>query len=253
MRPEWPSALQVAGPTIPSAVRPWLRWKRLTARLGAGAEDAVGGDAERALEVDHGARLLAPPPRARGAGAVCAARSARHVAGPTIPSAVRPWRRWKRLTARLVAGPKMPSACRPSQRWTLATRAPCEPRLSAALGRARRRRAGRRPPRRRRCSRGRARVVYPSRPVRPSAYDCSGRLRGELTGSRTCATPRSRRRFAPAADPGRFGSPVRRPLGAGDSAAVVVSARTPPACTIPCKREDCGGQVTSRRRPVSTS
>ena len=105
--------------------------------LGAGAEDAVGGDAEAALERDdRGAvRDVRGAPRAGwrgGRGRSRAARSAAQVAGPTIPSAVRPWRRWKRLTARLVPGPKMPSACSPSQRWTLVTCGPCEPRLSAA-------------------------------------------------------------------------------------------------------------------------
>ena len=47
--------------------------------------------------------------------------SALQVAGPTIPSAVRPWLRWKALTARWVPGPKMPSAGMPSARWRSTT------------------------------------------------------------------------------------------------------------------------------------
>ena len=53
--------------------------------------------------------------------------SAAHVAGPTMPSAVSPWRRWKPLTARCVAGPKTPSTVIPSRRWSRRTR----PRLVA--------------------------------------------------------------------------------------------------------------------------
>ena len=47
--------------------------------------------------------------------------SARQVAGPTTPSAVRPRRRWKRLTARYVPGPKTPSAATPSLRCSSRT------------------------------------------------------------------------------------------------------------------------------------
>src|SRR5215218_8197736 len=53
--------------------------------------------------------------------------SAAQVAGPTMPSGVRPWRRWKRLTARWVAGPKTPSTAMPRRRWSSRTR----PRLVA--------------------------------------------------------------------------------------------------------------------------
>ena len=39
-----------------------------------------------------------------------------HVAGPTTPSAVRPWARWNALTALIVAGPNAPSPGSPSAR-----------------------------------------------------------------------------------------------------------------------------------------
>src|SRR4051812_35876228 len=66
--------------------------------------------------------------------------SALHVAGPTIPSAVRPWLRWKALTARWVPGPKMPSAVMPRARWR-STTAPflLPPELEAWRGGAERR------------------------------------------------------------------------------------------------------------------
>ena len=59
-----------AGPTTPSTVRPWRRWKRRTAARVRAAVDAVGGEAERAL--DGRGR---PPP-------VAAARCRRGPPGP---------------------------------------------------------------------------------------------------------------------------------------------------------------------------
>src|SRR3954462_10260902 len=50
--------------------------------------------------------------------------SAAAVFGPTTPSTVRPWRRWKRRTAARVRGPYTPSAGRPSARWIAATDTP---------------------------------------------------------------------------------------------------------------------------------
>src|SRR3954451_7671874 len=50
--------------------------------------------------------------------------SADQVAGPTTPSAVRPWARWKRRTARAVPGPKTPSAATPRRAWSSRTLAP---------------------------------------------------------------------------------------------------------------------------------
>src|SRR4051812_28076580 len=76
------------------------------------------------------ARMLAALPEARAEERepVEAERaripSAASVCGPTMPSTVRPWARWKRLTARRVCGPKMPSAGMPSARWTAATDEP---------------------------------------------------------------------------------------------------------------------------------
>ena len=46
-------ARSVAGPATPSTWSPWARWKRRTARRVRGAVDAVGGDAELALERLH--------------------------------------------------------------------------------------------------------------------------------------------------------------------------------------------------------
>ena len=127
-----PSALQVAGPTIPSAVSPWLRWKALTARCVPGPKIPSTAIPSRRWSSRTRPRLLDAADAAGAARApLCAARrSAAHVAGPTTPSAVRPWRRWKALTARLVPLPKMPSAWTPSQRWAFFTRAPLEPFLS---------------------------------------------------------------------------------------------------------------------------
>ena len=101
--------------------------------LGAGAEDAVDGDAELALQEPDAAALATRSRAARGRAVTAAVRGAAqrgHVAGPTMPSAVRPWRRWKRLTARFVPEPKMPSAWTPSQRCAFSTRGPFEPFLS---------------------------------------------------------------------------------------------------------------------------
>ena len=55
---------------------------------------------------------------------------ARRVAGPTMPSASRSLRFWKRLTARAVAAPNLPSAFRRSLRCTAATALPRSPFLS---------------------------------------------------------------------------------------------------------------------------
>ena len=62
------SAAQVAGPTTPSAVSPWRRWKRFTARASP-AEDAVGRLLEPALQLDDGAAARALLQRRRGAAA----------------------------------------------------------------------------------------------------------------------------------------------------------------------------------------
>ena len=61
-----PSAARVRGPATPSGVRPWARWKRLTARAGLRAEDAVGADAERLLQRAHGVGALHAGRRGRG-------------------------------------------------------------------------------------------------------------------------------------------------------------------------------------------
>src|SRR5829696_2250239 len=70
--------------------------------------------AERAAETAE-----PPPPDEDGA---CSVEPeipiAAIVAGPTIPSAVRPLRAWNALTAERVIGPYAPSALRPSFFWT---------------------------------------------------------------------------------------------------------------------------------------
>ena len=165
------SALHVAGPTIPSAVEAVAALEALDRALGAGAEDAVGVDAEPVLDL-HDPR----PVRA----------ALEHCFG---------WRGGREHGDGRQAGDD--------------------------------------------ASRGRARVVNPSRSVRPSAF--SGRLRGELTGSRSVRYAVLTTAIRPRDRNGRCGSPVRRPPGDGDSAAVVVSVRTPPACTIPCKQEVLDG------------
>ena len=79
------------GPTTPSAARPCARWKRLHRRVRRRAEDAVGGDADRALQApdERSARQPAAAHADRWRSVRCGA-SARHVAGPTTPSAVQP-------------------------------------------------------------------------------------------------------------------------------------------------------------------
>jgi hypothetical protein len=52
---------------------------------------------------------------------------ARHVSGPTIPSASRPLFVWNARTACWVRGPKIPSTPTPRARWTCATWGPVEP------------------------------------------------------------------------------------------------------------------------------
>jgi hypothetical protein len=54
--------------------------------------------------------------------------SSRHVAGPTMPSAVSPWRRCRRRTERTVSRPKTPSAGRCSARCSRRTDGPRSPR-----------------------------------------------------------------------------------------------------------------------------
>src|SRR4051794_34046300 len=89
-RPATPSARQVAGPTTPSAVRPWRRWKDLTARLVPGPKTPSAPTPRR-----RWAKRTLEPRCARRLDAVRARepRKARHVAGPATPSAVSPWRR----------------------------------------------------------------------------------------------------------------------------------------------------------------
>ena len=99
----------------------------------------------RPLERDRGrvaAGLAAGDPRERGRGAAAGrvprswsgarGRDAERasVAGPAMPSTVRPWERWKRRTARRVTGPKAPSAGTPSARWSATTVPPAAPDLS---------------------------------------------------------------------------------------------------------------------------
>ena len=155
-----------------------------------------------------------------------------------MPSAVSPWRRWKRLTARLVPLPKIPSARTPSQRWALRhARA-----LGALLERLRRgMRRGRRE--HARTSASAPAVASARQRERPSAASSSiaksvrslvmasvMRLRGELTGSRCLRyatedggdSPLRPQRTAPV-------PPFATARGGGDSAAVVL----PPECPAP--------------------
>ena len=77
----------------------------------------------------------------------------------------------------------------------------------------------------------------------------SGRLRGELTGSRA-ALRRAHGGDSPLRPvPGRSGSPVRRPRGAAIRRPSFYQSGLLPLHDV----LQTGGQVTSRRRPVSTS
>src|SRR6185503_11900038 len=126
-------------------------------------------------------------------------RIIRHVPPPTIPSACRPWRRWKRLTARTVPRPYTPSAPMCSARWRLSTELPRSPwcsvgRASAVAARA----AG---------AIAQAASSAPARRrvevMKEGFVKSARRLRGELTGSRPAIAGRYAagwRRFAPAAD-----------------------------------------------------
>jgi hypothetical protein len=72
------------------------------------------------------------------------------------------------------------------------------------------------------------RAAVSASPFRPFVWLSVGRLRGELTGSRSCATPPRRRRFAPAAL-GRAAPvpPFATARSGRDSAAVVLPPETP--------------------------
>ena len=119
--------------------------------IAPAAERAPGGAGELVLAAVAAARgdrgrvaagLAARDPRERRRGAAAGRRrfargraempSARSVAGPAMPSTVRPWERWKRRTARRVTGPKAPSAVTPSARWSATTVPPPAPDLSVA-------------------------------------------------------------------------------------------------------------------------
>ena len=169
----------VAGPTTPSAVRPWRaleardrarrcpgrRRRRRRCRGGAGA----GGRSAP--------RRCATLRRRRRAGARARRcrlrRSMRHVPAPTTPSACMWWRRWKRLTARACRGRRRRRAAGAAARWSLATERPRSPWCSVGSGlrvgdgsSAHGRGGG--------AGSGRGRLDGAS----------VGRLRGELTGSR---------------------------------------------------------------------
>ena len=129
-------------------------------RIAAGL--ALGDALERRARRASGG---APAPRGprRSVGARLGTRpSSASVCGPTTPSTVRPWRRWKRRTAARVRGPYTPSAGRPSARWIAATDAPPversrrRPTAASSAGRARRRRPPRSRARRASPRRGRA-------------------------------------------------------------------------------------------------
>ena len=144
----------VCGPATPSAVRPWLRCQRSSARWVAGPKTPSGGQAERLLK-----RRTPPPALAatrawagaaseRACGRARAGRRLEHgpapssraerVWGPATPSAVRPWALPAARGRFLVAGPKSPST---------ASRACAEappPRRGARGGRPKRRCAPRR-------------------------------------------------------------------------------------------------------------
>ena len=133
-----------------------------------------------------------------------------------MPSTVRSWRRWKRLTARRVAGPKMRSGWSPSIRWSCATRGPFEPRLRSAASAAGGSAAV--------AAAISARAIASASAVHCQFRPCTvvrakssrsfvssvGRLRGELTGSHAPRATPPDGGDSPLRPPGRFGSPVRR-------------------------------------------
>ena len=134
-----PAALEHPGDARCGRARPTWRARRRRRRSGRAALEALDGARRcrarrrrrRRCRARAGAAARSRARRGRCALERPRARlSALHVAGPTMPSAVSPWRRWKRLTARLVCLPKMRSTCRPSTFWTKATRGPLAPRLS---------------------------------------------------------------------------------------------------------------------------
>src|SRR6218665_949045 len=111
-----PSLSHVLGPTTPSAVRPWARWKDFTAAsvLGPKAPSAAPTLWPSALRRFCRAVTAAPLAPSRSTGPeppedAPTLLRALHVLGPTTPSAVRPRAFWKAFTAALVLGPKAPS------------------------------------------------------------------------------------------------------------------------------------------------
>src|SRR6218665_2842414 len=115
-----PSLSHVLGPTTPSAVRPWARWKDFTAAsvLGPKAPSAAPTLWPRALGRGWGGLWGGVRAAALGGSGSSGPEPpedaptllrALHVLGPTTPLAVRPRAFWKAFTAALVLGPKAPS------------------------------------------------------------------------------------------------------------------------------------------------
>ncbi len=145
-----PITLQVAGPTTPSTVSPWRACRRRTAASVSGPKVAVDGHVQRLLQPRDrvggdlrfggaGRRSLlatadttpawweAGAAIAEGGGVSVSAPLTPitlHVAGPTMPSTVSPWRACRRRTAASVSGPKSPSTGRCSACCSRATALP---------------------------------------------------------------------------------------------------------------------------------
>ena len=136
----------VAGPGIAVDREAVAGLEALDRALGLRAVDPVDGRGRAGAGSRGRARARDLRLVAAAAGArVCVRASARGAwPAPATPSAVRWWRRWKRLTARSVPVPKTPSALRCRRRWRRTTRGPRLPFLSglAAAGAARRRGGG---------------------------------------------------------------------------------------------------------------
>ena len=88
---------------------------------------ALGDLGQHGRDLGRGLRFFLAPLRVTALLLKAGSDIARRVAGPTMPSASRPLRFWKRLTALAVPGPKLPSALRPSLRCTAATALPRRP------------------------------------------------------------------------------------------------------------------------------
>ena len=226
-RATWP------GPTTPSAVRPWRRWKRLTAAR-SGAEDAVGGEAERVLQRAHAAaamrgvlaaarrvaamvRVLALQHRARAEAERLPRLRPDHAVGREAVTALIALDGLFGLGAEDAVGG---DAKRLLERADLVLglgRVSAHPGAGLrGVNRQRPRRGG---------DQGKDNQHHPASGGRHRQRVSVGfrhlvwRLRGELTGSRCALLPGTRPgRFAPAVLLDRIGSPARPALGRGDSA-----------------------------------